>query len=330
MRETDRVLQSLDPARDAVTPADERDLTSILSTPAQGTKARFRPSPRRRQRCLLVTGLATAAVAFALVVTNMWGTSPQPAYAVTPKALDFQAGGRPAEEVLEEIAQRLEGTAIDAPKGHTQRFVQESWSLSTRIDGVQVTSAIIPERRTTWKKPDGSERWTVRSLEPQFEDDTQRERWEEAGSVGDDPQEYSDSSGPADMSDPRNQDAPADPGAMKRWLNEGYESSGPGETFDSVSERLLDRRFSPTQTASLLRALKNTQGIRYRGNVEDRAGRVGAAFAVESRYGGLPKTQTLVFDPKNGKLLMYEEELTHDAGKLNVKPPAVVLYISYL
>jgi hypothetical protein len=260
----------------------------------------------------------------------MWGGTSQPAYAITPEPLAYQAGKRPAADVLENIAQRVEGLADDAPQGGTQRFVQDSWSLSTRINGIQVTSAIIPERRTTWKKPDGSEKWTVRSLTPQFSSDAQRERWQEAGSVGDEPQEYSDSSGPADMSDPRNRPAPADPSAMKRWLTVGYESYGPGEMFDSVSERLLDRYFSPAQRAATLRALQDVEGITYRGSVKDRAGRMGAAFTVESRYGGLPKEQTLIFDPADGKLLTYEEVLTRDAGKLNVKPPAVALYITYL
>ncbi|SCY09611.1 hypothetical protein SAMN02745898_101860 [Streptomyces sp. 136MFCol5.1] len=117
---------------------------------------------------------------------------------------------------------------------------------------------------------------------------------------------------------------------MKRWLAEGYETSSPGGTFDSVSERFLDRHFSPSQRAALLRALKDTRGIRYRGNAEDRAGRVGAAFTVGSRYGGLPKEQTLLFDPRSGNLLAYEEEITDDGGKLNVKSPAVVLCITYL
>ncbi|WP_327420413.1 hypothetical protein OG612_38285 [Streptomyces sp. NBC_01527] len=111
---------------------------------------------------------------------------------------------------------------------------------------------------------------------------------------------------------------------------EGYETSSPGATFDSVAERLLNRHFSPSQKAALLRTLKDTQGIRYRGNVEDRAGRVDAASTVESRYGGLPKEQTLLFDPRNGNLLAYEEELTDDGSKLNVKSPAAVLYITYL
>ncbi|MDX3769907.1 MULTISPECIES: hypothetical protein [unclassified Streptomyces] len=65
----------------------------------------------------------------------------------------------------------------------------------------------------------------------------------------------------------------------------------------------MDRHFSPSQKDALLRAFKDTQGIRYRGNAEDRAGRVGAASTVESRCGGLPKEQTLLFDPRNGNLL---------------------------
>jgi hypothetical protein len=37
-----------------------------------------------------------------------------------------------------------------------------------------------------------------------------------------------------------------------------------------------------------------------------------------------------VFDPDDGSLLSYEEELISDAGKLNVRIPAVTLYVSYL
>ncbi|WUD77498.1 hypothetical protein OG937_40210 [Streptomyces sp. NBC_00510] len=51
---------------------------------------------------------------------------------------------------------------------------------------------------------------------------------------------------------------------------------------------------------------------------------------VATTYGGLPKVQTLVFDPRGGELLSCDEQLTTDAGALNVKFPAVVLYVNYL
>ncbi|MGW0733151.1 CU044_5270 family protein [Streptomyces sp. NPDC002851] len=331
MNEADETFRSLDPARGTTTPPDDAALERILATPRQhDALPPRRAAARRSRRWVWASAAAVTTAAAGLVLTNMLGTAPQPALAVTPQPLKYQESDRSAAAVLENIARHVEHLPKEAPRGGTQRFVQDSWSLSTRIDGIQVTSAVIPERRITWKKPDGSEKWTVRSGTPEFQSDAQREQWEEAGSVGDEPEESHGSSGPADMSDRRNHHAPTTPHGMKKWLALGYSSNGPGETFDSVAERLLDRNFSTAQRAALLRALKDSSGIDYRGRVKDRAGRVGDAFTVQSKYGGLPKMQTLVFSSSSGKLLAYEEELTSDAGSLNVKPPAVVLYITYL
>ncbi|MFB8347907.1 CU044_5270 family protein [Streptomyces niveus] len=285
-----------------------------------------------RHRWLLgsVAVAASVAVGFAAVFTL--GPTAQPAFAVTPDPLNYRHAGDPATPILEEIAKEAERGSAKAPtdESGSQYFEQESWSLSTRIDGIQVTSAIVPERRETWTKPDGSARWKVRTQSPEFETASQRGAWEDAGSIGEDSQEYSDSRGPADPSDPRNQPAPTDPAAMGRWLSLGYENPGRGEIFDSVSERNLDRILSPAQRAALLRYLATLDGVTYRGSVKDRSGRPGEAFSVRSSYGGLPKVQTLVFDSDTARLLAYEEELTTDAGKLNVKVPAVVLYVTYL
>ncbi|MEV8391778.1 MULTISPECIES: hypothetical protein [unclassified Streptomyces] len=260
------------------------------------------------------------------------GPTAQPAYAVTPVPLAYGHAGGPAGPKLEEIAKEAERGSTKAPSGGSgsQYFKQESWSLSTRIDGIQVTSAIVPERRETWTKPDGSARWKVRTQAPEFATPSQRDAWEDAGSVGEDPETYADSRGPADASDARNQPAPTDPSAMGKWLSLGYQNPGRGEIFDSVSERNLDRVFSLPQRTALLYYLETLDGVTYRGSVKDRAGRPGEAFSVRSSYGGLPKVQTLIFDSHTARLLAYEEELTTKAGKLNVKVPAVVLYVTYL
>ncbi|MET7979697.1 CU044_5270 family protein [Streptomyces mirabilis] len=330
MRKVDELFRSIDPAQNPVDEPDEALLGRIMALPRATTVTRGEIRGMSRRKWLLAGTAVVTAAAIGFVASDMFGTTAQPAYAVTPRPLKYTSTEQPASGVLEEIAARTEKLAPDTPAGGSQQFVQDSWSLSTRIDGIQVTSAVIPERRTTWKKPDGSEKWTVQTQKPQFQSDKQREVWKDAGSVGATPEKYSDSSGPADMSDERNHEAPTDPRAMRRWLALGYETQGPGETFDSVSERLLDRSFSPEQRAALLRALKNVPGIDYRGKTKDRAGRTGDAFSVTSAYGGLPKLQTLVFDPEDGSLLSYEEELVSNAGKLNVKTPAVTLYVSYL
>jgi hypothetical protein len=270
------------------------------------------------------------ATALAVATYQTLGPSPQPAYAMTPPPLKFEKTDESAQQVLEAIAQRVEKLPNDSPSGQTEHFVQESWSLSTRIDGMTVTSAVIPERRETWKEPDGSETWNVTTQKPQFQTESQRKTWEDSGAPGSLPEKNSGSVGPADKSDPRNEQPPSDVMGMQKWLALGYESAGSGEVFDSVSERNLDRIFSPKQRAAILRVLKTQKGIEYRGKVRDRSGRPGEAFSVSTMYGGLPKDQTLIFEPNTGKLLAYEEELTGDAGKLKVRTPAVVLYVTYL
>ncbi|MEU0186533.1 CU044_5270 family protein [Streptomyces sp. NPDC006207] len=332
MHDTDERFRALDPAmgRAELLTAAERGtlLERTLRTPRENGAARPRRSGARAWG--LAVAAAAAATAIAVVVPQVSGPAAQPAYAVTPEPLPLRHSDRPAAEVLEALAGRVGVLPDDSPSSGTERFVQDSWSLSTRIDGIQVTSAIVPERRVTWKKPDGSQTWRVRTLEPQFQTAEQRETWEDAGSLGSAPEEYTDSAGPADPEDVRHQEAPSDAEGMKRWLRAGYETHGAGELFDSVAERYLDNSFSPAQRAALLRVLSTVEGVEYRGVVRDRAGRSGDAFSVATTYGGLPKVQTLVFDPRRGQLLSYDEQLTNDAGALNVKVPAVVLYINYL
>ncbi|WP_329230473.1 hypothetical protein OG488_17955 [Streptomyces sp. NBC_01460] len=329
MREIVERFRSLNPAQDNVKQPDEAALNRILATPRRtGTERRHVHSSTRRW--VLASAVAVTAIALGLVATDIFGTSPQPAYAVTPAPLKYQDSDRSATEVLEDIAHRVEELPDGPSPVSPERFTRESWSLSTRIDGIQVTSAVIPERRETLKYQDGSEKWTVRTQTPEFQSQNQRDAWKDSGAIGEEPEKYSDSSGPVDMSDERNQEAPITPEGMRRWLALGYESSGPGELFDSISERSLDRSFTPRQRAALLRSLKGTPGILYEGVGRDRSGRAGKAFSVQSTYGGLPTKHTLIFDESTGALFAYEEELTSDAGALNVKPPAVVLYVTYL
>lgn len=338
MSEIDELFRSVDPATGdewrAAAEAREAGLTKILAmnrSERQQKSAASRGFAGRRRWVL--GGIAVAvSVAVGFVTVFSLGPTDQPAYAVTPAALKYGPSDGQAAAMLEEIARAAEqdSSGDQDSEGGSHYFVQDSWSLSTRIDGVQVTSAIVPERREKWTDPDGSARWKVKSQPPQFRTSSQREIWEDAGSVGEDPVTYADSRGPADASDARNQAAPTDPAAMGRWLSLGYEGAGRGEIFDSVSERNLDRVFSRAQRAAILRYLGTLDGITYRGSTKDRAGRQGEAFSVRSSYGGLPKVQTLIFDSRNAKVLAYEEELTESAGKLNVEIPSVILYVTYL
>ncbi|MFE7788630.1 CU044_5270 family protein [Streptomyces sp. NPDC057460] len=327
MRDIDEALRALDPAKltSSEDPARvQAQVDAIVSTPRPTS-----PGRSHRPRHWVLAGAAVAAaMATVFVAIDPFGTTSQPAYAVTPQPLHYQHSIRPADQVLEEIAERIEGLADDRPPvWSTEHFVQESWSLSTRVDGAQVTSAVIPEQRETWEKPDGSSRWTARTLRPQFQNSEQRKLWEETGAIGEDPKTWSDSAGPSKSS---TGEPPSSPDEMKTWLATGQSSLSAGLTFEVVPERFMDHVFSPTQRAALLRVLKNTKGIVYEGTVKDRAGRTGEAFSLTSRFGGLPTKTTMVFDSSTGSLLAYEEELTTDAGALHVEVPAVIGYTTFL
>ncbi|MEU5889016.1 hypothetical protein ABZ835_19560 [Streptomyces sp. NPDC047461] len=293
MRDIDGALRALDPAGPAgETEAADRTrarLDMIVGTPRPARSIRSRGSWSKRWVCAGVSVAASAAIV--LVVADPFGTTGQP-----------------------------------AATWSVEHFVRESWSLSTRIDGLQVTSAVVPEYRETWEKPDGSSRWTVKTLPPQFQSAEQRKTWEAAGAVGQTPEESSDSA-PArtPVSEP-----PATPECMQNWLGTGHTSLTPGLAFEVVPERFMDHVFSPAQRAALLRVLQRMDGIVYAGVVRDRAGREGQAFSLAGDFGGLPNKRTLVFAPSTGSLLAYEEELTGDPGALNVKTPAVIDYSTLL
>ncbi|MFI6280084.1 CU044_5270 family protein [Streptomyces sp. NPDC050988] len=327
MRNVDEELRALDPARltshEGSTQASAQ-LGAILSTGRTVPKGQ---PPRPRRWILASAGVATAMTAL-IVVVDPFSTTSQPAYAMTPEPLRYEHSTRSAGEALEEIAQRIEGIRDNRPAAwSSEHFVTEGWSLSTSIDGTQVTSAVIPEHRETWEKADGSSQWTARTLRPQFQNEEQRKTWENAGSVGKDPKTWSDSSEPSKTS---NAEPPSTPGGMKEWLAAGHASLSPDLAFEVIPERFRDHVFSPAQRAALLRVLKETEGIVYEGTVEDRAKRTGEAFSLTTDSSGLPNKRTLVFDSSTGDLFAYEEELTTDAGKLNVKAPAVIDYTTFL
>lgn len=327
MRDIDEVLRALDPTK--LTSGEDSvrvhaRLDAILSSPRPTSRGRS----HRPRRWVLAGAAVAVSMATVFVAVDPFGTTTQLAYAVTPQPLHYQHSTRSARQVLEAIARRIEGLADDRPPAwSSEHFVRESWSLSTRVDGTQVTSAVIPEHRETWEKPDGSSRWTVRTLRPQFQNSEQRKVWEEAGAIGEAPKTWSGSGDPSKSS---TGEPPSSSDGMKKWLATGRSSLGPGLTFEVVPERFMDHVFSPAQRAALLRILEDTKGVVYEGTVKDRAGRTGQAFSLTSRFGGLPNKRTMVFDASTGSLLAYEEELTTDAGALHVEPPAVIGYMTFL
>ncbi|MEU3528113.1 CU044_5270 family protein [Streptomyces sp. NPDC038707] len=323
MRELDQSLRAMNPVA-VGRPADETRLEDILALP-RDTVAAPRSSSRPALRWWLAAAATATAAAVAFTVTGPFGTASQPALALTPVPLAYQPSGRPAAEVLRDMADRVADLPDDRPAPwKTEHFVWDSWSLSTRVDDIQVTSAVIPEHRETWQKSDGSAHWKTRTLPPEFQNRHQRELWEDAGALGRTPQQSTGSGDASPSTEP-----PTTVQGMRAWLANG-QRMGPGLLYEVVPERFQDHVFSPAQRAALLRVLADTKGIVHTGKVKDRAGRTGEAFSLTGRFGGLPDRRTLILDPRTGNLLASEEQILDDTGKLNVKPYSVIGYITFV
>ncbi|MFD3511835.1 CU044_5270 family protein [Streptomyces sp. NPDC058657] len=346
-----RTLKSIDPARDTGTGARTATAPEAGAGSGAGVRDGWRatrlgrdrlleqilrsrrelpaaaPRPARRWRWS-VAGVAVAtSLALAVSAYTMIGPSPQPAQAVTPPALGYRAGNQSPQLVLGRLAAAARKDTSTVPAGATVRLKHESWSLSTRVDGFQVRSAVVPEERETWRKPDGTQRWKARTKPPVFDNPEEKEAWEDSGAVGEDPVTTEGTSTAPAGSRPAPENAPG----MGKWLLSNHEqNSGSGELFDSVTAHHLTEFWNGRQRAALLDLLAARPDVKYRGTVTDRSGRTGQAVYVDSDYGGLPGRHTLIFDPANGKLLAYEEELTRTAGALNVKIPSVIMYVNFL
>ncbi|MGW1767307.1 CU044_5270 family protein [Streptomyces sp. NPDC002073] len=297
-----------------------RILTQPRVMPRQSVRTHL---PRRKLFLVAIAGTA-AAVATGVLGAEFLAPAPEPAFAATPRLLRVSAiSNANAAQVLEEIAHRTESMRDGVPADGSVRLVQETWSLTTRIGGVQVTSAVVPERREVTPNADGSFEWSIRVQKPQIQDDAQREAW---GAQWDAVREPVDRSGTSrsPFGEP-----PSDLAGMQRWLEVGAPADTGGFISESVVDKLRDHHLRPRQRAALLRVLKARPGLTCAGTVTDRAGRRGIAFTIESDDGGLPSRHMLIVDPEMGKILAYEEILK-SAGALKVKVPAVVNYVNFL
>ena len=251
----------------------------------------------------LAIGMAILLTAAALVVG---GRPSGPAVAATPPVLGYASAPREAGAVdqLRDIARRAEDIPNDVGTGPAAQLDYTTWSLFTRVDGVDTRSDVVQEKISKRIEPDG-----LRRIRTTLEggDDTGRETNDEIAG------------GPAirlgsTLPEVRKQLAIRNP-------------AGPMGRFNAVVETLLESPATPAARAALIRYLAATPGIAARGKVQDRMGRQGAAFQISSDTSGLPTDYTLILDPATGAFLGYEELLTTDAGKLNVPVPSVISYI---
>ncbi|WP_371611886.1 hypothetical protein [Streptomyces clavifer] len=328
MHEIDRSLAELESRirkSHMVQPEADALFQRIVQEPRYTGRSRAKwKSPFR----VSVLAVSVAVVAGALLIGPdlLQRPSVDPAVAATPKLLTVHmvAGeSATAAKDLEGIARRVE--KLREPRGtESGPFIQETWSLTTRIGGTQITSAVVPERRETVKKPDGTTTWSVKAQKPQFQNDEQRSLWERQWEAIEEPV---DRSGTGDAG---YGDAPLDPAEMEAWLDQGAPEDTAGFISESVVDKLMTNHLDPEQRAALLRVLGKKEGLTTAGEVTDRAGRQGVAYAVKGNSGSIPAEHMLIVDPENGKILAYEEIFLESSSAMKVEGPAVVNYVTFL
>ena len=275
-----------------------------LRDPEPGSARPIEGAGRPRRRWVLAIA---ASLVVALGAVTLSQRSSSPAFAVTPPLLTTTAPvHRGAAEQLRAIADDVRQLPDDSGSGTGVRVSQSAWSLFTRYDGNTVHNKVVPYDWTTVVTPTGARTVTI--------------DYDMAG-IDD---EISTSEGAPVRPLPVNPSALAD-----RMEAGNLPQRGASGRFAAVVEALLETPAQPDERAAVLDYLAGTPRLATVGQIDDRLGRPGVGFTVQSRDSGLATQYLLVVDPTDGRILDYEETLTGDPGMLNVRTPAVIEYIAW-
>ncbi|WP_405059355.1 CU044_5270 family protein [Kribbella sp. NBC_01505] len=270
--------------------------------------------PVRRRVVLLGAAAASVAIGAAGVVIDPFGSTGV-AMAVTPPLLDHElAAGRPANaELIALAAKAARDTTLPGSSGGVHTVRAQSWNLSTNVDGEKVTSAVVPEQsELTWSSVDLSGQLVRKDSK--------------TGKVVDN-LTWAKGTYEQGFSYPLS----GDPTSLRAQLQAGHDidANGTVALTEAVGDVYNETMPVPAVRSALLTLLSGRKDVVALGPMVDRAGRTGAAFAVETDASGLPTRYVLIFDPATGRLLADEEVLTKTAGKLNVRVPSVIGYTLY-
>lgn len=289
------LIRAIDPAADvAVAPAESSALVAAVA------------GPRRHARHAVWA--AAAATLVLITLTTWWGGTPSRAVAATPPPLLISGGGGDAAGRLDRLADRLSRSS-PAPEGARQGYAAittQGWYLNSRIDGKVVTSRVVP---------------TTNELVVSMTDGT---TWVRTRTDGRDSGWTRVDAGSGEATVGR---LPTTRAGMSAYLGKGHPAAnGPAERLVAVGDLYRSQVVPPAARAAVLSYLADTVGLLFEGTTTDRAGRPAQVFAVDSDHGGLPTRYRVLVDPATGAVLADEQELTQDAGSLNVRIPAVIDY----
>jgi hypothetical protein len=304
----------------------EAEVRRIRSTVIAGLAER--PHARRPRIAALVT--AAAAVTVVVGVVLVPGGESGAAQAATPVVLAHEtAPGSPDADLADLVA--LVASVPTEPRftDSSHRVVSDSWSLSTRIDGKQIASAVVPEHRELTWRADGSGSLEVVTGAPVFPTAASRRAWEDGGRPAESPIVVTDEDFAAGEYDPQFPAVlPTDADQLLVLLKAGHpiDKLGTAELLIAVGDLYREQTPAPQVRAALLQLIDRATDVDDLGQVEDRQGRTGRGVAVTSRFTGLETRYVMTFDGRSGALLSFEQVLVGDVGKLDVASPSVISY----
>lgn len=308
------------------------DLRQRILLSSQESETRAPQRNRPWHSTIRLVALAALAAVIAIVgpagLTRHGATLAQ---AATPRLLTYQSEAGSAAALLQRLAGqvRASSTAQISADGRYLYVKTQSWSLSTRVDGRQVRSAVVPELREVWRAADGTGRLRITAAPPEFPSKESERAWKAAGRPV-----------------VRGEDAVYGPGrlllsypflvaedaqGLRTQLAVGHPAdNGPAEILVAVADLYREQTPNAQSRASVLEVVASVPGLQLLGRTSDRVGRSGVAVAVDSVMTGLPTRFTLVFDERDGRLLDEEQVLTTRAGRLDVPIPSVISYTAFL
>jgi hypothetical protein len=255
----------------------------------------------------------------------VWLVRPvDPAYAATPPVAEFTAIGTDPAALLDDLADE----AASAPTGTASAATSwEEWALSTQVAGADVTSAVVPQAVSRTVGADGAATLQAQAGTPYFPSEEHQRAWRRDGAplaAGDDLGTLTVPADQALFPDP----PPTTADQMRDYLARAHplDDGGTSQLFVAVADLAREWTLDAPQRAALLEVLAAAPDVDVVGEGVDRAGRPGVALATESDRTGLPTRYLLVLDPATGAVLASEQQLTTDAGALDVPVPSTIAY----
>lgn len=282
---------------------------SELTLPASNVDmSRFRQSLRRSHRAQNLVVCAVIVAIGVLLVVRVIGAATGPALADTPPPLHYTPAG-PGAPSARALLLRLAATAATqpAPKlinaGEYAYVKTVGWYLTLG----QGAGSVFPQTTQSWLRPNGSGRVvnTTGSGAARRVNDMR---------VGSGPRLFKPSTNLA---------------VLARQLAVGHpRSDGPQERLVAFTDTASQQPITSAAEAAILRLIARTPNLVNLGTVTDRAGRPGVAVSLRAPQ--LGNAYTLIFSPRTGQLLGFEQTAIGNTQHRHVRPGAVVAYTTII